>query len=91
MLSSNGIILDFGRVKNVNKNPVAERANQELEQELLRLDPSGAAISEGTLHQALKNLNTRIRNRGLSSQEMLFCRDQATGKQLLFSDEALST
>ena len=86
-----GISLDFGRVKNANKNPVAERANQELECELLRLDPSGAAISQRTLQQALKTLNTRIRNRGLSAQEILFCRDQATGLQLTFSDNALST
>ena len=88
ILFSHGITLDFGRVKNVNKNPVAERTNQELECELLRIDPSGAAVSLRTLQQALKNLNTRIRNRGLSAQEVLFCRNQATGKQLTFQDEA---
>ena len=35
-LASHGIALDFGHVKNVNKNPVAEKGNQELEIELLR-------------------------------------------------------
>ena len=33
-LVSLGIILDLGSAKNPNKNPVAEKANQELELEL---------------------------------------------------------
>ena len=90
VLSAQGIALDLGRVKNINKNPVAEKCNQELEQELLRVDSSGAPVSHATLKQALKILNTRIRNRGLSSQEMLFCRDQGSGTQLSFQDISLS-
>ena len=90
MLSSQGIHLELGRVKNVNRNPVAERSNQELELELLRLDPSGSAVSPSVLQQALKTLNTRIRYRGLSAQEMLFCRDQSNGQQLTVDDGALS-
>ena len=90
VLLSHGIQLDLGRVKNVNKNPVAEKSNQELQRELLRIDPSGAAVTQSTLRSALKNLNTRIRNRGLSSQEMLFCRDHVTGVQLSFVDDRLS-
>ena len=35
-------------------------------------------------------LNTRIRNRGLSAREILFQRDDHTGVQLNFSDDALS-
>ena len=50
---------------------VAEKSNKELELELLRLDPSGLPVTHTLLQQALKNLNTRIRNRGLSAQEML--------------------
>ena len=45
LLKANGIILDFGKVKNINKNPVAEKANQELETELLHIDPSGSTVS----------------------------------------------
>ena len=37
-LASHGVTLDFGRVRNVNKNPVAEKGNQEPETELLRQD-----------------------------------------------------
>ena len=34
LLKANGISLDLGRVKNINKNPVSEKCNQELEKEL---------------------------------------------------------
>ena len=90
VLSSHGISLEFGRIKNINKNPVAEKCNQELEQELLRLDPTGGAISHITLQDAAHTLNSRIRNRGLSAREILFCRDQVTSEQLSISDNALS-
>ena len=90
ILSSNGITLEFGRVKNPNRNPVAEKANQELEDELLRLDPTGAAVTVLTLEKAVIALNTKIRNRGLSAKEILFCRDQITGEVLAIEDEALS-
>ena len=90
ILRSNGLAIDFGRVKNVNKNPVAEKANQELEAELLRVDPTGSPVSASSLQQVLKVMNTRIRNRGLSAQEMLFCRDQTTGQQLSFEDSSFS-
>ena len=39
-LKSFGIVLDLGRVKNPNKNPVAERAVQEVEAEILKQDPT---------------------------------------------------
>ena len=90
VLASHGITLEFGQVKNANRNPVAEKGNKELELELLRIDPTGSPVSQSTLQQALKNLNTRIRNRGLSSQEILFCRDQSTGAQLAVDDSVLS-
>ena len=39
LLAKQGIVLVLGRVKNTNKNPVAEKAVRELEEELLRHDP----------------------------------------------------
>lgn len=90
-LQSNGIILDFGRVKNANKNPVAEKANQELELEILKVDPSGKAITAVSLTQAVHVLNTRIRKSGLSSKEMFFQRDQVSGQQLTFNDASLGS
>ena len=38
LLAKHHISIELGRVKNVNKNPVAERAIQELEAEILRHD-----------------------------------------------------
>ena len=88
-LHSAGIYLDFGRIKNKNKNPVAEKANQELELEILKIEPSGGPISALTLTKAVCTLNTRIRHNGLSSREMYFRRDQISGEQLDFSDSLL--
>ena len=59
-LKSAGIKLDFGQAKNKNKNPVAEKANQELEIEILKLDPSGKPISAITLTKAVCVLNSHI-------------------------------
>lgn len=90
ILSNHGISLDFGRAKNVNKNAVADKAIKEFEDEILRIDPSGAPISEPILAKALHHINARIRNRGLSSREILFGRDQLTGEKLHFDDALLS-
>jgi len=89
-LSIHGISLDFGRTKNPNKNAVAEKAIQEFEGEILRIDASGAPVSETILSKVVLNINTRIRNRGLSAREVLFGRDQTTGERLHFEDALLS-
>ena len=70
-LAEHNLILDIGRSKNVNKNPIAERANQELEIELLKIDPSGNAVSAVDLLRAVCTLNSGIRSNGLSSKEMV--------------------
>ena len=44
-----GISVEIGRVKNTNKNPVAERAVLELEEELLRQEPGGGPVTELSL------------------------------------------
>jgi len=53
ILFSHGITLEIGRVKNPNKNPIAERAIEELGLELLNLSPEGGPVSDVTL--ALSN------------------------------------
>ena len=70
LLQHHRIVLELGNPKNPNRNPVAERAVQELEIELPRQDPLEGAVSEVTLAVATANLNSRIRSRGLSSREM---------------------
>ena len=62
------ITVEIGRVKNVKKNPVAEKYIAELGDELLRVSPEGGAVSPVTLAIATTNLNTRIRDRGLSAR-----------------------
>ena len=80
-----GFAVEVGRVKNPNKNPVAEKCVAELGDELFRISPEGGPISLLSLAVASATLNTRIRNRGLSSREMWFQRDQFTNSQIPLS------
>ena len=89
VLLSKGISLDLGNVKNINKNPCAEKCNQELELELLKVDSSGAPVTDIVLQSAVDTLNSRIRNRGLSAKEIVTCRDQVTHKSLSIDDQLL--
>ena len=89
ILLSQGIHLVLGHVKNVNKNPVAERAVEELGLELLHLSPEGGPISKVTLAMATASMNSRLRYSGLSAQEVWTQRDQVTGEQLPLSDRDL--
>jgi hypothetical protein len=80
------ITVEIGRVKNVNKNPVAKKCIAELGDELLRVSPEGGAVSPVTLAIATANLNTRICDGGLSACEMWYQRGQFTNSQLPISD-----
>ena len=85
-LKSKGIILELGRTLNVNKNPVAEKALNELLREIKVISPESQQISELMLSGAIANLNSRIRASGLSSHELWTQRDQITGDQLPIND-----
>ena len=89
LLKKHRIIIELGQAKNPNKNPVAERAVQELETELLRQEPLGGAVSPLTLAVATFALNSRIRSPGLSSREMWTQRDQFSNQQLPLADDHL--
>ena len=69
-------VLTDSTTKNVDKNPVAEKAIRELEEELLRHDPLGGSVTSLTLSAATALLNSRLRSRGLTAREMLTQRDQ---------------
>ena len=86
ILSSKGVKLDYGWVKNVNRSAVADKAIQELELEFLKIDPSGSSVSSYQLQQADDLLNSWIKNQGLSAMEIILQRDQNTGAQLVFED-----
>lgn len=81
--------IEVGSAKNVNKNPVAERAVQELQGEILRIEPNCRAVTPLLLSLATARLNSRVRSRGLSAREMLFQRDQFSHRQLPVEDQAL--
>ena len=88
-LQKNRIFIEIGRTKNINKNPVAERAIQELERELICFEPHGGPVSSLTLSLAEASLNSCIRNRGLSAREMWTQRDQYSHTQLPIKDQTL--
>lgn len=89
ILAQYNISLTLGHAKNANKNPVAERAIEELGRELLHISPEGGAVSNLSLALATSNLNMRIRHSGLSARETWTQRDQITGEQLPISDHNL--
>ena len=70
-LSTHNIFLDDGRIHNKNKNPVIDKGIQELGSELLRMYPEGGSVTAAQLAVVVNQLNSRIRNRGLSSWEIL--------------------
>ena len=80
-----GISVEVGRVKNTNKNPVAERAVLELE-ELLRQEPGGGLVTELSLAIATAQLNSRLRSQGLSSRELCTQRNQFSNEQIPIYD-----
>ena len=88
-LTDNGIELDLGDKANRNSNAAIDKIHQELEAELIRLDPSGSKINTGTLALAITNLNNRIRRHGLSASQIHFSRDQNTGENLPIQDSRL--
>lgn len=89
ILLSHQIHIEIGDVKNANKNPVCEKAIEELHGELVRLQPLGGKVTEATLACAVSNLNSRIRHNNLSAVEMWTQRDMSTGSQLSISDKEL--
>ena len=48
-LQQKGIELDFGHIKNPNKNALIDKGIQELEVELLKTDPSGSPVTNDQL------------------------------------------
>ena len=77
-LKSLHIEIVLGRTMNINKNPIAENAIKEFHKERLRLDPLGGKVTEIQLALITKNMNSRIRDRGLSAKEVAFQRDQVS-------------
>jgi hypothetical protein len=88
-LLAHGITLDVGDAKNVNKNPVAEHAIQELSNAILNICPDGGQISSISLAIATGIINSRIRTHGFSANEIWTGRDQISKDQLKFDDHEI--
>ena len=86
VLAKYRLTIELGRVKNVNKKPVAEKAVRKLECELLHQQPTGGTVIQLVLSVATANLNTRVRNKGFSARELWTQRDQFTNEQLPLTD-----
>ena len=81
-----GITLEIGRAKNINKNPVAEKAVAEVEEELRRQAPNGKPITQLGLSIVISRLNSHLRRQGLSAYELWTHRDQYSNTQLAIDD-----
>ena len=90
VLKKLGIFVDLGRSFNKNKNPVAENAIKEYHKERLKLKPSGGPVNEIERSIITRNMNSRIRERGLTSKEMAFNRDQVSNEVKPSNDEYLA-
>ena len=88
-LLENGIKLVLGDDMNKNSNCCVDKKIQELEMEIKRLCQSESKITLATLSRAVTNLNSRIRNQGLTASQIHFSRDSITGENLNLNDEKL--
>ena len=82
-----GVKIDLGNAANINSNPVAEKANRELEQCIITCQPTGGRITSQVLASAVSMLNSRPRWSTMSSYELWTGRDQITGHSLLFDQK----
>ena len=85
------IKLEISDPNNKNGLAIVDKAIQELEKELKAVSPEGKTLSSSQLAEATMKLNTRIRNRNLSSREIIFSREQFSGENLDLKDEELKT
>ncbi|CAC5377269.1 unnamed protein product [Mytilus coruscus] len=83
------ISIEIGRVKNQNKNSVADKAIAEDEDELLREERDQSLLFENTLVIVTMRLNSRLCQHGLSYRELWTQRNQFTHEQLPISDKNL--
>ena len=90
ILKKLGISVDLGRMLNPNKNLIAENCIREFHKERLKLNIPGGKLSEINRAIITKNMNSHIRERGLTAKEMALNRDQISNKVKPVSDEDLS-
>ena len=90
ILDNHNIKIEIGHKKNINKNSVAEKAIQELEDELVKISPHGSQIDDMILAKATDQLNCKIRHTHRSAKELLLKRNQFTGDDIEVDDLEVS-
>ena len=85
-----GIELQIGDTHNKNSNAVVDKACQELEAEINKLQPAGGAITLATLNQAVLFVNQKIRRSDkLTAVEIHFARDRITKDNIILDDHQI--
>ena len=79
-----------GDSKNINKNPVAERAVREIEDEMLKIQSPDREITASILAQATMAVNNKIRYTGYTANELFTNTNSLTGDKLKIDDQKLS-
>ena len=87
----NGIEIILGDDMNKNSNCQIDKKIQELESEIRKFSPQETPITIATLARAITNLNSRIRNQGLTASQVQFSRDFVTGENLTIDDKRIMT
>ena len=92
-LTDKGISIELGFEKNKNSLAICDRAQQLLQEEIRKLDTSGSKISPKTLAEATFYVNSRLKSSrmNLSPKDILFRRDQFTGKPINVKDKVISS
>ena len=88
-LHSHNLSLELGDAKNPNKNPIAEKAIEELRYEIVRLQPKGGKLTPTVLALAISHLNGRIRHNKFSAIEIWTRRSMNTGDQISYNDSKI--
>jgi hypothetical protein len=70
VLNKLNIEVILGDSKNINKNPVAERAVREVEDEILKIQAPDREITTSILAQATMAVNNKIRYTGYTANEL---------------------
>ena len=90
IMSQHNIKIVVGRLMNPNKNAVADSCIKEFEKETIKYDPNIRTLGPVDIINILKNMNTRIRYQGWSSQEMLLKREMLQNTETVVEDGKLS-
>ena len=90
ILKECNITLEIGDEKNKNKNGVAEKAIQELHDEIVKVSGDKAKIDQIDLAKATDMLNSRIRFHKRSSKELWMRRNQDKGENIEVNDVQIS-